>query len=145
MDEQYNIPDALRERHAHDREIRRDQGSEMRFKGTKEELEEMRNSLLAFTVAGRRQRLQERERTRPQPKAAPQGVRLPRPMINEMTIEQLREVIQPQEELLERHRAGGGFYVGPPPIPQLDQYKARLDMLETQRQEEQDRLEHHRQ
>eukprot|EP00971_Amphidinium_carterae_P053943 1062096-Amphidinium_carterae.1 len=38
-----------------------------------------------------------------------------------MTIEQLRELVQPQEELHERHQAGRGFYVGPPPIPQLDQ------------------------
>eukprot|EP00971_Amphidinium_carterae_P028399 559293-Amphidinium_carterae.1 len=67
----------------------------------------MRNSLLAITVAGRWQRLRERERTRPKPKAAPQGVRLPGPKINEMTIEELRAVIQPQEELLARHRAGG--------------------------------------
>eukprot|EP00971_Amphidinium_carterae_P191261 3795407-Amphidinium_carterae.1 len=62
-----------------------------------------------------------------------------------MTIEQLREVVLPQEELRERHATGGGYYVGPPPIPQLNQYKARLDILETQLQEEQDRLEQHRQ
>eukprot|EP00971_Amphidinium_carterae_P164612 3263717-Amphidinium_carterae.1 len=62
-----------------------------------------------------------------------------------MTIEELREVIQPQEELRARHAAGGGCYVGPPPIPQLNQYKERLDLLETQLQEEQDRLEQHRQ
>eukprot|EP00971_Amphidinium_carterae_P071912 1422121-Amphidinium_carterae.1 len=67
----------------------------------------MRDSLLAITVAGRRQRLRERERTRPKPKPAPHGVRAPRTSINEMTIEQLREVIIPQEELRERHRAGG--------------------------------------
>eukprot|EP00971_Amphidinium_carterae_P215135 4270052-Amphidinium_carterae.1 len=58
-----------------------------------------------------------------------------------MTIEQLREVIRPQEELLARHRAGGGYYVGPPTIPNLDQYRARLDMLETQQQEEQDPID----
>eukprot|EP00971_Amphidinium_carterae_P118903 2355514-Amphidinium_carterae.1 len=68
---------------------------------------------------------------------------MPGSKINEMTIEELREVIQPQEELRERHRAGGGYYVGPPPIPQLDQYKQRLEILETQLQEEQDRLEQH--
>eukprot|EP00971_Amphidinium_carterae_P085539 1692525-Amphidinium_carterae.1 len=62
-----------------------------------------------------------------------------------MTIEQLREVVLPQEEVRERHAAGGGYYVGPPTIPQLDHYRARLDMLETQQQEEEDRLEQHRQ
>eukprot|EP00971_Amphidinium_carterae_P105556 2090357-Amphidinium_carterae.1 len=62
-----------------------------------------------------------------------------------MTIEQLREIVLPQEALRERHESGGGFYVGPPTIPQLDQYRARLDVLETQLQEEEDRLEHHRQ
>eukprot|EP00971_Amphidinium_carterae_P105557 2090358-Amphidinium_carterae.1 len=70
---------------------------------------------------------------------------MPGPKINEMTIEELREVVQPQEELRERHRAGGGYYVGPPTIPNLNQYKERLDILETQLQEEQDRLEQHRQ
>eukprot|EP00971_Amphidinium_carterae_P211197 4190663-Amphidinium_carterae.1 len=60
-----------------------------------------------------------------------------------MTIEELREVVQPQEELLARHTAGGGYYVGPPPIPNLNKYKERLDILETQLQEEQDRLEQH--
>eukprot|EP00971_Amphidinium_carterae_P271267 5383081-Amphidinium_carterae.1 len=56
-----------------------------------------------------------------------------------MTIEELREIVQPQDELLSRQRAG--YYVGPPPIPQLNQYKERLEILETQRQEEQDRPE----
>eukprot|EP00971_Amphidinium_carterae_P056808 1123153-Amphidinium_carterae.1 len=70
---------------------------------------------------------------------------MPGPKINEMTIEELREVVQPQEELLARHKAGGGYYVGPPPIPQLNQYRERLDILETQQREEQDRLEQHRQ
>eukprot|EP00971_Amphidinium_carterae_P233532 4634625-Amphidinium_carterae.1 len=65
-----------------------------------------------------------------------------------MTIEELREVVQPQEELLaerQRHKEEGGYYVGPPPIPHLNQYRERLDILETQLQEEQDRLEQHRQ
>eukprot|EP00971_Amphidinium_carterae_P155003 3073921-Amphidinium_carterae.1 len=101
----------------------------------------MRNSLLAITVSGRRQRLQERERTRPKPKPAPFQVRLPGPKINEMTIAELREVVQRQEELIAQHHAG--YYVAPP-IPQLQQYKDRLDILETQLQEEQDRLEQHR-
>eukprot|EP00971_Amphidinium_carterae_P289647 5751070-Amphidinium_carterae.1 len=58
-----------------------------------------------------------------------------------MTIPELRAVIQQQEEHIARHNAG--YYVGPP-IPQLNQYKERLDVLETQQQEEQNRLEHHR-
>eukprot|EP00971_Amphidinium_carterae_P295234 5863084-Amphidinium_carterae.1 len=101
----------------------------------------MRNSLLAITVAGRRQRLHERERTRPKPKPAPFQVRLLGPKINEMTIAELREVVQRAEEQIAQHNAG--YYVAPP-IPQLQQYKGRLDTLETQLQEEQDRLEHHR-
>eukprot|EP00971_Amphidinium_carterae_P159101 3154424-Amphidinium_carterae.1 len=48
-----------------------------RYAGNKEDLARTRSALLANTVAGRRQRLQERERTRPQPKAPPQGVRVP--------------------------------------------------------------------
>eukprot|EP00971_Amphidinium_carterae_P187955 3730634-Amphidinium_carterae.1 len=93
-----------RQRQANDREIRRDQGGQIRFRGTKEELQEMRNSLLAITVSGRRQRLQERERTRPQPqpKAAPHGVRVPDRSIftkdiNKMTIQELRAAIQEGE------------------------------------------------
>eukprot|EP00971_Amphidinium_carterae_P187954 3730633-Amphidinium_carterae.1 len=66
--------EAYRGEQARDREIRRDNGEQIRFRGTKAELQEMRNSLLAITVSGHRQRLQERERTRPQPKA---GVRVP--------------------------------------------------------------------
>eukprot|EP00971_Amphidinium_carterae_P194921 3867714-Amphidinium_carterae.1 len=109
----------------------------------------MRNSLLAITVSGRRQRLQERERTRPQrqPKAAPQGVRVPDRSIftkdiNEMTIQELRAAIQEAEDLQVRNH---GYYVGPqpPPLPSLRKWRDRLEILETQQQEEQDRLEQH--
>eukprot|EP00971_Amphidinium_carterae_P178855 3547391-Amphidinium_carterae.1 len=103
----------------------------------------MRDSLLAITVHGRRQRLQERERTRPKPKAPPQGVRVPTKETNKMTIQELREAIR---EIEEKQRPG--YYVdydGPraPPPPIFQKWKDRLEILENQRQEEEDRLEHH--
>eukprot|EP00971_Amphidinium_carterae_P162003 3211456-Amphidinium_carterae.1 len=58
-----------------ERQQRRDERVQGRFKNTKEELVEMRNSILAIIVHRRRLRLEERERTRPKPKAPPQGVR----------------------------------------------------------------------
>eukprot|EP00971_Amphidinium_carterae_P141496 2803618-Amphidinium_carterae.2 len=114
----------------------------------------MRNSLLAITVAGRRQRLQERERTRPQPKAPPQGVRVPEQNIfgkeiNKMTMQELRAAIKEGDDLLakDQERRDHGYYMGPrpPPLPSLQKWKDRLEILETQQQEEEDRLEHHRQ
>eukprot|EP00971_Amphidinium_carterae_P159570 3163398-Amphidinium_carterae.1 len=64
MEAQHRLQDAF------DRQKRRDEGAQGSFRGiyegvqgsfrgTKAELEEMKNSLLAITVAGRRQRLQE--------------------------------------------------------------------------------------
>eukprot|EP00971_Amphidinium_carterae_P064961 1287210-Amphidinium_carterae.1 len=79
---------------AFDRQKRRDEGTQGYFRGTKKELEEMRDSLLALTVYGRRLRLEERERTRPKPKAPPQGVRVPTKEIDKMTIQELREAIR---------------------------------------------------
>eukprot|EP00971_Amphidinium_carterae_P059830 1183571-Amphidinium_carterae.1 len=67
------MDEAYKWQEARDRQIRRDEERQTRFKGTKEELQRMRNALLDIIVAGRRQRLQERERTRPYPKAPPQG------------------------------------------------------------------------
>eukprot|EP00971_Amphidinium_carterae_P068698 1360186-Amphidinium_carterae.1 len=130
---------------AYDRQKRRDEGIQGSFRGTKKELEEMRNSLLFITVAGRRQRLQERERTKPKPKAPPQGVRLPMKETNKMTMQELREAIQEVEE-----KQRPGYYVDydgprPPPPPSFQKWKDRLEILENQRQEEEDRLEHHRQ
>eukprot|EP00971_Amphidinium_carterae_P127726 2530319-Amphidinium_carterae.1 len=53
---QHNMEEAFRWEQARDRETRRDQGEQGRFRGiTREELQEMRTSLLAITVAGRRQ------------------------------------------------------------------------------------------
>eukprot|EP00971_Amphidinium_carterae_P033373 657199-Amphidinium_carterae.1 len=69
MEARHRLQDAF------DRQARRDEGTQGYFRGTKKELEEMRDSLHAITVYGRRQRLEEREMTRPKPKAPPQGVR----------------------------------------------------------------------
>eukprot|EP00971_Amphidinium_carterae_P081869 1619530-Amphidinium_carterae.1 len=76
----------------------------------------MRNALLGIIVSGRRQRLQERERTRPVPKQPPQGVLLPQPAINKMTLQELRAKVRHEEDRIARHQ--GGYYVAPP-IPQL--------------------------
>eukprot|EP00971_Amphidinium_carterae_P351084 6491902-Amphidinium_carterae.1 len=144
-------PDPEQERKVRDRHVRRQQrrkaGLPERYQGNKEDLRRMRNALIALTVSGRRQRLQERERTRPQPKAAPQGVRVPvyqsifTKEINKMAMQELRAAIQEGEDLKARHQ--GGIYTAPP-LPSLQKWKDRLDILETQQQEEQDRLEHHR-
>eukprot|EP00971_Amphidinium_carterae_P008856 174748-Amphidinium_carterae.1 len=64
-----------RQSSAIERQLRRDEGVQGRFTNTKEELKEIRKSMLAILVYNRRQRLQERERTRPKPKSPPQGVR----------------------------------------------------------------------
>eukprot|EP00971_Amphidinium_carterae_P056609 1118702-Amphidinium_carterae.1 len=101
----------------------------------------MRDALHDILVTGRRQRLRERERTRPVPKAAPPGVRLSQEAINKMTIPELRAKIRHEEEREEQHQ--GGAYVAPS-IPNLQQYRDRLDILETQAQEEADRMERHR-
>eukprot|EP00971_Amphidinium_carterae_P195162 3872801-Amphidinium_carterae.1 len=62
-----------------------------------------------------------------------------------MTIQELREAIREVEDSLRQH----GYYVdysgprAPPPPPILQKWKDRLEILATQRQEEEDRLEHH--
>eukprot|EP00971_Amphidinium_carterae_P247272 4910691-Amphidinium_carterae.1 len=58
-DDLVHMDDDSREREALRRRERREKGLQSRYRGTKKELEEMRNSLLAITVAGRRQRLEE--------------------------------------------------------------------------------------
>eukprot|EP00971_Amphidinium_carterae_P290751 5773523-Amphidinium_carterae.1 len=45
MDEGYNIPDSLRQCQARDRQGRREERAQTRFKGTKEELKKMRDAL----------------------------------------------------------------------------------------------------
>eukprot|EP00971_Amphidinium_carterae_P034780 684666-Amphidinium_carterae.1 len=82
--------------------------------------------------------------TRPQPKAPPQGVRVPTKEINKMTIHELREAIREVEDQPRPH----GYYVDysgprPPPPPGFQKWKDRLEILTSQRQEEEDRLEHH--
>eukprot|EP00971_Amphidinium_carterae_P119973 2376335-Amphidinium_carterae.1 len=64
-----------RQSSAIERQLRRDEGIQGRFTNTKEELKEIRKSMLAILVHHRRLRLHEREMTRPKPKAPPQGVR----------------------------------------------------------------------
>eukprot|EP00971_Amphidinium_carterae_P127944 2534030-Amphidinium_carterae.1 len=54
-----------------------------------------------------------------------------------MTIQELRAKVRHEEERIARHQ--GGAYVAPP-IPNLQQYRDRIDILETQAQEE-DRME----
>eukprot|EP00971_Amphidinium_carterae_P052258 1028738-Amphidinium_carterae.1 len=55
-----------------------------------------------------------------------------------MTIQELRAKVRHEEEREERHQ--GGAYVAPT-IPNLQQYRDRLHILETQAQEEEDRME----
>eukprot|EP00971_Amphidinium_carterae_P109986 2178523-Amphidinium_carterae.1 len=66
-----------------------------------------------------------------------------------MTIQELRAAIQEGEDLMTQaqQRRDSGYYVGPipPPLPSLQKWRDRLKILENQRQEEEDRLEHHRQ
>eukprot|EP00971_Amphidinium_carterae_P014998 296321-Amphidinium_carterae.1 len=107
----------------------------------KGELLEMRNALLGIIVSGRRQRLQERETTRPTAKAPPPEVRASMPIqekINRMTLQELRDQVRREDERMAKHK--GGFYVSPP-IPLLQLYRDRIDILETQLQEEADRME----
>eukprot|EP00971_Amphidinium_carterae_P112286 2224089-Amphidinium_carterae.1 len=98
--------EAYRWEQARDRQVRREEGAQTRFKGTKEELQRMRDALCDIIVTGRRQRLQERERTRPYPKAPPQGVRLPQDAINRMTIQELRALVRQEEERIAQHQGG---------------------------------------
>eukprot|EP00971_Amphidinium_carterae_P103027 2039230-Amphidinium_carterae.1 len=55
-----------------------------------------------------------------------------------MTLQELRAKVRQEEERIARHQ--GGYYMTPP-IPQLQQYKDRIDILETQLQDEADRME----
>eukprot|EP00971_Amphidinium_carterae_P002141 42449-Amphidinium_carterae.1 len=58
MEAQHRLQDAF------DRQKRRDEGTQGYFRGTKKELEEMRDSLFAITVAGRRQHVRGQGRSR---------------------------------------------------------------------------------
>eukprot|EP00971_Amphidinium_carterae_P066581 1318457-Amphidinium_carterae.1 len=67
-----------------------------------------------------------------------------------MTIQELRANIQEEEERMAAvlRQRDAGYYVGeqvPPPLPTLQRWKDRLEISENQRQEEEDRLEYHRQ
>eukprot|EP00971_Amphidinium_carterae_P012273 241516-Amphidinium_carterae.1 len=55
-----------------------------------------------------------------------------------MTLQELRAKARHEEERIARHQ--GGYYVAPP-IPQLQRFRDRIDILETQLQEEADRME----
>eukprot|EP00971_Amphidinium_carterae_P269174 5340135-Amphidinium_carterae.1 len=55
-----------------------------------------------------------------------------------VTIQELRAKVRHEEERIAQHQ--GGYYVAPP-IPNLQQYRDRIDILETQAQEEEDRME----
>eukprot|EP00971_Amphidinium_carterae_P089123 1763803-Amphidinium_carterae.1 len=54
-----------------------------------------------------------------------------------MTLQELQDAVRKEDEKIEKHK--GGYYVTPP-IPLIQLYRERIDILETQRQEE-DRLE----
>eukprot|EP00971_Amphidinium_carterae_P336337 6472660-Amphidinium_carterae.1 len=53
-----------------------------------------------------------------------------------MTLQELRAKVRAEEERAKRHR--GGYYVTPT-IPNIQQYKDRIEELETQAQDEEDR------
>eukprot|EP00971_Amphidinium_carterae_P008020 158678-Amphidinium_carterae.1 len=55
-----------------------------------------------------------------------------------MTLQELRAKVRHEEERIALHQ--GGAYVTPP-VPQLQQYRDRIDILEMQAQEEEDRME----
>eukprot|EP00971_Amphidinium_carterae_P102246 2024437-Amphidinium_carterae.1 len=54
-----------------------------------------------------------------------------------MTLQELQEQVRREDERIEQNK--GRYYVSPP-VPLLQLYRDRIDMLETQRQEE-DQLE----
>eukprot|EP00971_Amphidinium_carterae_P247189 4909065-Amphidinium_carterae.1 len=71
----------------------------------------MRNALLGIIVSGRRQRLQEHERTRPTAKAPPFEVRASIPIqekVNRMSLQELRDQVRREDERMAKHK--GGFY-----------------------------------
>eukprot|EP00971_Amphidinium_carterae_P031214 614454-Amphidinium_carterae.2 len=134
MDEEYNVPDTVRLQQARERQERREERKGGRFRGTLEELTRMRDTLRDIIITGRKQRLQARV---PAPKAAPAGIQLPyhHKPLNELTIQELRAKIRHEEERAERGRAGA---YAAPTIPGIQQYRDRLDILETQAQEEEE-------
>eukprot|EP00971_Amphidinium_carterae_P317375 6309818-Amphidinium_carterae.1 len=104
MDDEESIPEQLRQRQAQDLKLRRAKREvPLRFKGNKEELQRMRDALLDIIVAGRRQRLRERERTTPTsslsatPKAPPiaavqvSGTLQIQQRVNSMTLQELQD------------------------------------------------------
>eukprot|EP00971_Amphidinium_carterae_P226388 4490593-Amphidinium_carterae.1 len=55
-----------------------------------------------------------------------------------MTLQELQDQVRREDERIAQHK--GGYYVSPP-IPLIQLYRDRIDILETQRQEEEDRLD----
>eukprot|EP00971_Amphidinium_carterae_P103906 2057554-Amphidinium_carterae.1 len=142
-DYQTEMEHSYRNGEARDRQLRRDEQERGRFPGTKEELQRlsMRDALKENLITGRRQRLQEwyPQRLASTPKAPPAG--LPQPSqrrsyaIQEMTVQELRAKVRAEEQRIEAHQ--GGAYVTQP-IPNLQQYKDRIEELEELAQEEEE-------
>eukprot|EP00971_Amphidinium_carterae_P093843 1856913-Amphidinium_carterae.1 len=70
---QHAIEEAYRGEQGRDRQERRQERSQIRFKGTKEELQKMRDALREIIITARWERLERRRY--PAPKAPPQGIR----------------------------------------------------------------------
>eukprot|EP00971_Amphidinium_carterae_P152684 3026512-Amphidinium_carterae.2 len=102
----------------------------------------MKDALKENLITGRRQRLQEwyPHRSASIPRAPPAGIQQPSQTrtytIQEMTVHKLRAKVRAEEQRIEAHQ--GGAYVTPP-IPNLQQYKDRIDQLEERAQEEENR------
>eukprot|EP00971_Amphidinium_carterae_P025668 506233-Amphidinium_carterae.1 len=55
-----------------------------------------------------------------------------------MTLQELQDQVRQEDEQIAKHKEE--YYVSPP-VPLLQLYRDRIDSLESQRQEEEDRLE----
>eukprot|EP00971_Amphidinium_carterae_P323304 6425217-Amphidinium_carterae.1 len=107
----------------------------------------MRDALIAITVSGRRQRLQELSKTRPTsslPKAPPFGaiqvsgkLEIER-RVNGMSLQELQDQVRREDERIEKHK--GGDYSSTP-VPLLQLYRERITTLEERRREEEELLE----
>eukprot|EP00971_Amphidinium_carterae_P323854 6436275-Amphidinium_carterae.6 len=69
---------------------------------------------------------------RGEPKAPPAGIQPPRKTLQQMTLQELREVVRVEEAREQRHQAG--YYVAPI-IPTIQQYGDRIQELEEQERE----------
>eukprot|EP00971_Amphidinium_carterae_P164879 3268551-Amphidinium_carterae.1 len=120
MDDEEDIPEQPRQRQSQERKLRRaTRSGPVRFSGTKKELQRMRDALLDIIVARRRQRLQERERTRPAsmtaaPKAPPfaavqvSGTLQIQQRVNSMTLQELQDQVRREDVRIAQHK--GGYY-----------------------------------